>query len=140
MKRGGSGGENNDILMGTRKITVLAGSRVPSRLSMHARDSPVTKSDDSAGPGTPVKSRSLCNLFINFLHALTRIQPLCQYEPLLVLFLTREPLPDRNLEKALSQYHEKHLERYISLSQGTVDNINYLNRWCTSRLRTLTPT
>lgn len=60
MKRAGSGGKTILWLyMGTLKMTILAGSRVPSRLSMHARDSPTTRSDDSAGPGTPVKSRSL---------------------------------------------------------------------------------
>src|SRR5947209_4065885 len=50
--------------MGTLEMTTLAGSRVPSRLSINARDSPTPRSDDSAGPGTPVKSRSLCSLSV----------------------------------------------------------------------------
>src|SRR3954468_21452846 len=102
---------------------------------MHARDSPATRSDDSAGPGTPVKSRSLCGLPVRTFHPLTQIQPLYRYGPLPAQLPTREPRPSQSLEKPRDQYHDKPPKSHISPSSGKPDNISWLNQPSTSRPR-----
>jgi hypothetical protein len=136
MKRAGSGGKSHPLaIYGTLEMTILAGSRVPSRLSMHARDSPTTRSDDSAGPGTPVKSRSLCSLPVRTFHALTQIQPLYLYGPLLAQLPTREHPPSKRLEKPRDQYHDKPPKSRIRPRSGKPDNISWLNQPSGSRPR-----
>ena len=125
------------LYKGTLEMTILAGSRVPSRLSMNARDSPTPRSDDSAGPGTPVKSRSLCNLSVRNFHMLTQIQPLYLYEPLLAQLPTHEPLPSKRLEKPRDQYRDKPPKSHISPRSGKPDNISWLNQPSRSRPRIL---
>ena len=58
MKRTGSGGTNAVLRSSIPQMTNLAGSRVPSRLSAHPRDSPVGRADEGfSTPATPVKGR-----------------------------------------------------------------------------------
>jgi hypothetical protein len=120
------------LYKGTLEMTILAGSRVPSRLSMNARDSPTPRSDDSAGPGTPVKSRGLCSLSVRTFHTLTQMQPLYLYEPLLAQLPTREPLPSKRLR---DQYHDKPPKSHISPRSGRPGNTSWLNQPSRSRLR-----
>ena len=121
MKRGGSGGTNLVPCHKRSRITILAGSRVPSRLSMNARDSPVTRSDDSAGSGTPAKTRSLHYVSTRVCLTLTQLQllSLCVAPP--AQTPTRGPLPPKKLKK-VQDPRDNHRKRHTHPSRGTVDN------------------
>lgn len=123
----------------TNLEVTLAGSRVPSRLSTHNRDSPIQRSDDSAGPGTPVKSRSKTRRPVALNITLTPIQPRCLCGAPPAQAVTHGPPPHKNHGKAQGPYQGRLLKRYIVPCQGIVDNINWLKRPSKSPPKTLTP-
>ena len=116
----------------TNAQVTLAGSRVPSRLLTHTRDSPVQRSDDSAGPGTPVKSRSEARNPTLFKFTLTSIQPPCLCGAIRPPAVTHVQPPHKNHGKVHDLSHDRLLKRYIIPNQGIVGNINWLNQPCRS--------
>jgi hypothetical protein len=99
---------------------------------MHNKDSPIQRSDDSAGPGTPVKTRSETGHPVAFNLTLTQIQPPCLCGPLSRQAVTHVPPPHKNHGKAQDPSHGRPLKRYINPSQGIVDSINWLDQPCRS--------